>query len=209
MTFFEAMPDRVREETEDRIVLVREEALIAFGGLFMTVIGLVICYATFSTGVDIKGGFLERIVSLILPAALTVMGILLLCEGSSSREVIIDTKFQNVTIKASFTIKNFTAIENIPFSRIKSIEVLYCTECHIDHDSTTNSPSDSWKIALITIDGGSTPIYSSDNDSTLKIEEIAGKIRKIIDKKLPYQSVNDNKNNHDTLATPPIPTEKS
>ena len=209
MTFFEVIPDRVREETEDRIVLVRGEALIAFGGLFMTVIGLVICYATFSTGVDIKGGLLERIVSLILPAALTVMGILLLCEGSSSGEVIIDKKFQNVTIKASYSIKNFNTVENIPFSCIKSIEVLYCTECHIDHDSPTNSPSDSWKIALITVDGGSTPIYCSDEDSTLKIEEIAGKIRKIIDKKLPYQSVNNNKNDYDTSETPPLPTEKS
>ena len=209
MTFFEVIPDRVREETEDRIVLVRGEALIAFGGLLMTVIGSVVCYATFIGGVDIEGGLLERIVSLILPPAFTVIGILILWDGLSSREIIIDKKFKSVTIKASFAIKNFNTIGNIPFSHIKSIEVLYCTECHIDHDSPTNSPSDSWKIALITIDGGSTPIYCNNYASTLKIEEIAGKIRKIIDKKLPYQSVNDNKNNHDTLATPPIPTEKS
>ena len=209
MTFFEAIPGRVREETEDRIVLVRGDALIAFVGLFMIVIGLVICYATFTTGVDIKGELLERIVSLILPAALTVTGILIFCDESSSSEVIIDKKFQSVTVKESSAIKCFNHIENIPFSRIKEIEVLYCTECNIDHDSPINSPSDSWKIALIKMDGGSTPIYCSDNDSTLKIEEIAGKIRKMIDKKLPHQSVNDNKNNHDTSATPSIPTEKS
>ena len=187
MTFFEAIPDRVKEETEDRIVLVNEEEEITFAGLFITVIGLVFCYAIFIAGVDIKGGLLDRIGSLILPPVVTVIGILILCAGLSSKEVIIDKKFQNVTIKASFTIKNFNTIENIPFSRIKSIEVLCCTECHIEHDSPANDPADSWKIALITIDGGSTPIYCSDEDSTLKIEEIAGKIRKIIDKKVPHQ----------------------
>lgn len=65
------------------------------------------------------------------------------------------------------------------------------------------------KITLIMIDGGSTPIYCSDDDSTLKIEEIAGKIRKTTDKKLPYQSVSDNKNDHDIWATPSLPAEKS
>lgn len=143
MTFFEVIPDRIREETEDRIVLVRGEALIAFGGLFMTVIGLVICYATFSTGVDIKGGLLERIVPLILPTALTVIGILILCEGSSSREVILDKKFQSVAIKESSAIKYFNRVKKIPFSRIRAIEVLCCTERHIDHDSPTNDPANS------------------------------------------------------------------
>ena len=99
MTFVETISGKAREETEDRIVLVRESALIAFGGLFMIVIGLVICYAMFITGVDIKGGLSERIISLILPPALTVIGILILCEGLSSRKVIIVKKFQNVTIK--------------------------------------------------------------------------------------------------------------
>ena len=209
MTFVETIPDKAREETEDRIVLVRGGALIAFGGLFMIVIGLVICYAMFITGVDIKGGLSERIISIILPPALTVIGILILCEGSSSRKVIIDKKFQSVTIKESSTLKYFNHVKKIPFSRIRAIEVLYCTECHIDLDSPANDPADSWKIALITIDGGSTPIYCNNGDSTLKIEEIAGKIRKITDKKLPYQSVSDNKNNHDTSATPTQPTEKS
>jgi hypothetical protein len=209
VTFLETIPGKVREETEDRIVLVREGALIAFVGLFMTVISLAICYATFITGVDIKGGLLERIVPLILPTALTVIGILILCEGLSSREVIIDKKFQSVTIKESSAIKYFNRVKKIPFSRIRAIEVLCCTECHIDHDSPTNDPADSWKITLITIDGGSTPIYCSEDDSTLKIEEIAGKIRKITDKKLPYQSVSDNKNDHDIWATPSLPAEKS
>jgi hypothetical protein len=181
VTFIETIPDKVREETEDRIVLVREGALIAFIGLFMTVICLAICYATFIAGVDIKGGLLERIESLIIPPAFTVIGILILWEGLSSREVIIDKKFQSVTIKEYTAIKYFNHVEKIPFPRIKTIEVLYCTECHIDHDSPTNNPSGSWKIALITIDGESTPIYCSNDDSTLKIEEIAGKIRKIAD----------------------------
>lgn len=198
MTFMETIPGNIKEETEDRIVLVREGALIAFIGLFMTVICLVICYATFIAGVDIKGGLLERIGSLIIPPAFTVIGILILWEGLSSREVIIDKKFQSVTIKECTGIKYFNHVEKIPFSRIKTIGVSYCTECHIDHDSPTNDPADSWKITLITIDGGSTPIYCSDDDSTLKIEEIAGKIRKITDKKLPYQSVSDKKNDPDT-----------
>lgn len=209
MTFMETIPGEVMEETEDRIVLVREGALIAFVGLFMIVISLAICHGVFKTGVDIKEGLLDFIISLILPLALTVIGVLILLEGLSSREIIIDKKFQNVIIKKYSDIKYFNHLEKIPFSRIKSIEVLYCTECNIDHDSPTNSPSDSWKIALITIDGGSTPIYCNNDDSTLKIEEIAGKIRKMIDKKLPHQSVNDNKNNRDTSGTPILPTEKS
>ena len=92
-----------------------------------------------------------------------------------------------MSIKDSSIIKYFNSVRNIPFSRIKAVEVLCCTECHIDHDSPVNSPSDSWKIAIITIDGESTPIYCSDEDSTLKIEEIAGNIRKIIDKLYPLQ----------------------
>ena len=209
MIFIEAIPNRVKEESEDRIVLVEDSVPIAFIGLFLSVIGSVFCYATFIGGVDIEGGLLERIGFLILSPVVTVIGIFTIFAGLSSREVIIDKKFQKVTIKASFPIKNLNKIENIPFSCIKSIEVLYCTECHIDHDSPTNTPSDSWKIAMITVDGGSTPVYCSDEDSTLKIEEIAGKIRRITDKKLPYQSVNDNKNDYDTSATPPLPTEKS
>ena len=181
MTFFEVIPNRVKEETVDRIVLVEDSGPIAFFGLFFSVIGSVFCYATFIGGVDIEGGLLERIGFLILSPAFTVIGIFILFAGLSSREVIIDKKFQTVIIKASFPIKIFNTIENIPFLRIKAIEVLYCTECHIDHDSPANSPSDSWKIALITTDGGATPIYCNNDDSTLKIEEIAGKIRKITD----------------------------
>ncbi len=179
MTFFEAIPDRVKEETGDRIVLAGGCVLIAFVGLFMTVLGLVFCYVAFVGGCDGEGG--------LLPPVLTVVGILTLCSGLSSSEVIIDKKVQCATIKKSSAIKCFNSVKNIPFSRIKAIEVLCCTECHIDHDSPTNSPADSWKIALIRIDGESTPIYCNDEDSTLKIEEIAGKIRKITDKKVPIR----------------------
>ena len=185
MTLVTAIPDRVEEETEDRIVLAGESELITIVGLSMTMIGLVLCFAIFIMGCDIKGGLLERIVSLILPPALTVIGILI--SYSSLRDVIIDKKFQSVTFKECSAIKHFNSVKNIPFSRIKSIEVLYCTECHTDHDSPTNDPADSWKIALITISGESTPIYCNNEDSTLKIEEIAGKIRKITDKKVPQQ----------------------
>ena len=198
MTFFETIPDRVEDETDDRIVLVRECVLIAVVGLFMTVLGLVFCYATFIAGVSIKGELLDRIGSLIILPIVTVMGFLILYAGLSPMEIIIDKKFQCVTIKESSYIKHFNSVKNIPFSRIKAIEVVYCTECRIDRDSPTNDPADSWKITLITIDGESTPIYCSDDDSTLKIEEIAGKIRKITDKKLPYQSISDNKNYPDT-----------
>ena len=186
MTPMTAIPERVKEETEDRIVLVGEVGLIVLLGLSMTVIGLVFCY--FIADADIKGGLLDRIVSLIIPPVVTVIGILILyCAGVSSREVIIDKKFQSVTIQESSAIKYFNSVKNIPFSRIKAIEVLCCTECHICHDSPTNSPADSWKIVLIRIDGESTPIYCNDEDSTLKIEEIAEKIRKITDKKVPHQ----------------------
>jgi len=92
VTFFEVIPDRVREETEDRIVLVSEREDIVFFVLLMTVFGLVSCYAMFITGLDIVGGLLERIVIPILPPALTVIGILILCYGLYSREVIIDKK---------------------------------------------------------------------------------------------------------------------
>ncbi len=66
MTFFEVIPDRVKEETEDRIVLVRECVLIAFFGLFMTVLGLVFCYVAFIGGCDGEGG--------VLPLVLIVVG---------------------------------------------------------------------------------------------------------------------------------------
>ena len=188
--------EKVKEETEDRIVLVDNVVKNVLGGLIAIVSGLLWCSICISIFADLEGGLLHTIIWLFMGLFAIIVGGFLVVLGLGNlvikESVIIDKQLQTAIIKQNSFIKYLKSIKKYPFSLIKEIEITYDTECYgcdVDYDSPANDPADSWKIALISIHGDFVLIYYGDYNAKSKTEEIAEKICKITDKKVTHRSV--------------------
>lgn len=169
----------VREETEDRIILVDSVIGNVLFGLYMAVPGLVLLWFGIHVVCDSDAGLLGRIVMVFT----VVVGGILLFVGLDAllikESVIFDKKFQNVVIEHDSFIKYLKSVKNIYFSSVKNIEVTHVAERDPWRDYNSSEMGDSWAVDLITVHGDSIQIYSGNYDSQSEAEKIAEKICKM------------------------------
>lgn len=175
----EMISTEVREETEDRIILVDRVIGNVLFGLYMAVPGLVLLWFGIPVVCDSDAGLLGRIVMVFT----VVVGGILLFMGLDAllikESVIFDKKFQNVVIEHDSFIKYLKSVKNIHFSSVKNIEVTHVAERDPWRDYNTSDMGDSWAVDLITVHGDSIQIYSGNYDSQSEAEKIAENICKM------------------------------
>lgn len=190
-------PKIVKEEAEDRIVLVDSVADRVIVGLFAIAFGSGALLFSILIFAESNVGLLHIIMMLVFG----LVGVYLLFMGLykllvKETTIIDKKKLRSTVIMGESFIKYLEFIKKIPFSDTKNIEVIYnteCEKCDYDSPSTSGWASDSWDVSLITIDEDSVRIYQSNHKS--KAETIAEKICKITDAKV----------THRTHYTPPDP----
>lgn len=179
------IPKKIKEETEDRIVLV--DSKVEITNLVAIVAGSWLLYTFFRSFIDLinsdsyaesRNGelILFMILTILIGWALTERLYDLLIKGS----VTIDNRLQCVVTKKSFFfIKSLEYIRKIYFSDIKSLEAEI-------YDSQYYS-----KVSLITIYGSYVKIFDGGDfggDSGIA-REVAKKTRNITGKSISYHVV--------------------
>jgi len=168
----------VKEETEDRIVLVDDVENEVLGVLLIIAIGLFMIWCGISLFRDFDGGLLHTIIWLFFDLLCILFGGFCILFGLwyllINKSVIIDKRLQSVIIEEHFFRKFLKSTKKIPFSLIKEVGLICDTGCYEDHDSQAKDLEDSWELFLITIHEDSIPIYCGD-ESSLKLEKIAKK----------------------------------
>ena len=183
-------PSKIKEETEDRIVLVNNVAENVVIGSAVIIFGLYLSWIFFFLMLD--DTFIGGLIGVIFGGLLILMGL----HMSLKETVIIDRRLQNIVSIKEYPLKNIESIEKIPFSDLKTVEITYNTDCEkCSYDSPSMSfwsDNGSWDVSIIPIDRNSIQIYHGNNKS--KAEKISRKICRITGKTA----------THRTNYTPPI-----
>ena len=179
-------PNIVKEETDDRIVLVDSMLKNILGGPFIIAFGLFFLLFVVNPDCESQGIF-----SRLILMSLLLFGVFVLFVGLYTliiRETIsFDKRLQTAIIMKEVFLTHFKFIKKIPFTNLKAVEITRNTSCeNCDYASPVNDSSDSWNVSLITIDYGSVNVYYSDSKS--KSERIAEKIGAITDKMTTHQT---------------------
>ena len=168
--------NEVNEETDDRIVLVENR-----------VKNVLIALSTIEFIVGLFVMFIASIISrLWLCAAILLLAVVY---GPLSKEsIIIDKRLKKVIVTKDSFIKYFKSTKEVPFSRVKEIEITYCSQVGHSFDSQSTGVGNWWLVSLILSDGEPVPIYDGDRHSKSEVEKIAGKICEITGKKVTHQT---------------------
>ena len=180
-------PKKVKEETEDRIVLVDRVRGNISHGLYGIILGSFPLFFGMLLFIP-DGGLSDRFFGLlfcILGGVIILMG---LYDLTVIKSIIIDKRLQNIIIKKDLFEKYIGSIKTIPFPDIKRIEITYCTQSvRHNYDSPADhiyhSYDDSWVLFLVTVHEDSIQIYDGNRKSKSKVEKIAKKICEITGKK--------------------------
>ncbi|KAF5416703.1 MAG: hypothetical protein C5S48_02235 [Candidatus Methanogaster sp.] len=187
-------PKKVKEETEDRIVLVDSMVQNILDAVYHIVFGLFALFFCICCIADACG---HDIIMLFFGLLLAICGVLIILMGlyhlTIIKSIIIDKRLQNIIIKKYLFGKYIVSTKTIPFSDIKRIEITYYTSSgKYDHDSPADhiyhSYSDLWVLFLITVHEDSIGIYDGNRKSKSKVEQIAKKICEITGKKATYKT---------------------
>ena len=191
-------PKKVKEETEDQIVLVDSAMGNTLKGLFEIAFGLAGWYIFFHffVGHFFVGWFGGRLFLFWVGLLFALAGAFFIWHGLRTslikKSVIIDKRLQDVVIKEDSSIKYLKSIEKISFSHIKEVGMIYqSSSVGDDYDSPITDSYTRWKISLITIDEDPVRIYDGDHYSKSKVEKIAEKICRITDANVTYRTLYD------------------
>ena len=188
-------PNKVKEETDDRIVLVDSVAKKVVSGLSMIFGGLFFFWIFFPDGFvsgnvfygsndEIAAGLINLFGGGLGGGLFIFMGLHTLLVKET---IIIDKKLQRTVIIKETPTNHFKSIKKIPFSDLKIIEITYDTQCkNCDYDSPVDGSNESWDISLIRIGDGSVKIYQG--DSKPEVEKIAESICKITGKMITHRT---------------------
>ena len=185
-------PKKVKEETEDRIVLVDRVRGNILDGLYEIILGSFPLFFGMILFIS-DGGLSDRFFGLlfcILGGVIILMG---LYDLTIILSVIIDKIRQNIIIKRYLFGEYIVSTKTIPFPDINRIEITYYTHSvRYDYDSPADhiyhSYDDLWVLLLITVHEDSIQIYKGNRKSKSKVEKIAEKICEITGKKTTHET---------------------
>lgn len=194
MRWWELAPNKVKEETADRIVLV--------GSMVKNILDASLCivcalFALFFCICCIADACGHDLTMLFLGLLFAICGVLVILEGLRAllitKSVSVEKKLQNIIVKKYLFRKYIVSSKTIPFPDIKRIEITYYTHSvRYDHDSPADhiyhSYDDSWVLSLITVHEDSIPIYGGNRKSKSKVEKMAEKICEMTGKKATYKT---------------------
>ncbi|KAF5433748.1 hypothetical protein C5S35_15750 [Candidatus Methanophagaceae archaeon] len=164
---------RIKEETEDRIIIVDSVAGKIYAGLFFSALTLFFLYLGIYN-VHNNSDILSSIAGLFL----ILLGAFYVLLGSFSllinSKVTIDKKLQRLIDERKSIIKHFESVKMSDFSDIKEIEIVRTVQSEC---------ADTWSIDLNIKSGGRENIYCGDE---LNVKKMADKICKLTDKNISY-----------------------
>jgi hypothetical protein len=159
------MPHKIKDETNDRIVIVESKPFKIDGGLVHIILGFLSLYITYHAS-GIGGLFF-----LILGGVFFLIGSNMLLV---SKSITLDENTQSVINQQKSVIKHLESIEKIPFSELKEIEI----------SRTCGEWGESWSTCINTICGK--PVLDYDADDKTEAERVAKKISKLTNKEIIY-----------------------
>jgi len=178
-------PHIVKEETDDRIVLVDSVAGNMIGGSFIIAIGLFVLFFVIDPDCESQDIF-SRLIFILL----VLFGVFVLFAGLYTliiREtIIVDKRLQTAIVMKEVILTHFKFIKKIPFTDLEAVEITCNTHDNCGHASPVNDSSDSWNVSLMTFVDGSVKVCRSYSES--KAKEIAESICKITGKKITHRT---------------------
>ena len=172
-------PYIVKEETDDRIVLVDSVVKNILSGSFIIAIGLLILFFVIDPDCESQDIFSILFGVFVLFAGLYTLII--------RKTIIVDKRLQTAIIMKEVFLIHFKFIKKIPFTYLKAVEITRNTSCKTcNYASPVNNSSDSWNVSLMTFVDGSVNAYHSHSKS--KAEEIAESICKITGKMITHRT---------------------
>jgi hypothetical protein len=167
-------PNEIKEETDDRIIVVENIPPESIGYAILAIFILFLLLGSFlDTNSKLMGDFVSLPVPFVFLILLLIYTILTLTRWLLlSYSVTIDKKSERIIIKEDSNINRLKSVKEIPFSDIKRIVIK--EQVH-NLTSGEGTPYKTWRVNLIKIQGGSTKIYETYYESDAEI--LAEKIR--------------------------------
>lgn len=168
-------PHIVKEETDDRIVLVDSVAGNIIGGSFIIAIGLFVLFFVIDLDCESQDIFSRLIFILLL-----LFGVFVLFAGLYTliirKTIIVDKRLQTAIVMKEVFLTHFKFIKKISFIDITHIEITINIE-----DGKATGHRD---IALIMIDGTIAKIYDGNCET---VEKLSKNIRNITGKQISHK----------------------
>ena len=161
------MPNRIKEETKERIILGSRSLKFELGCFFIILGTSLVCYSLLYNSYYWP--------SFIASGFCFILGY----DSFNDESITFDKKEQKVILKNYF-MKRLNSVKEIPFSDIRKILI----ETHYNKDDETGRVYETWDIQLNTINNYYFLIYSP--YYYIDALKVAKKISKIIDKEISH-----------------------